>query len=90
MGKSSATKKALEAEKKALDALKASGAGEAKPYTGTWVLDAKKTDSSISLQGIRSFELVEGIWFMYHDDGLITAVPISNWDFVQIEQTGDE
>jgi hypothetical protein len=84
MGKS-ATKKALDAEKAA-----ASGAKEAKPYTGTWELVAQKTDGQVSLQGIRSFELVEGIWFLAHDDGLITAVPISNWDFVQIEQTGDE
>ena len=75
------------ATKKALDAEKASGAKEApKPYSGTWELTANKPDSSISLEGIRSFELVDGIWFMYHDDGLITAVPIAKWDFIQLEQ----
>ena len=71
---------------KALDAEKASGAEGPQPYRGKWTLDAKKVNSGIRLQDIRSFELVEGIWFMYHDDGLVTAVPISNWDYVQLEK----
>ena len=74
------------ATKKALDAEKASGAEGPQPYRGKWTLSARKETSSIDLGEIRSFELVEGTWFMYHDDGLVTAVPISNWDYVQLEK----
>ncbi len=57
------------------------------PYTGTWTLTARKTDAVIDLHDIKSFELVNGIWFISNDEG-VTAIAIANWDYIQL--TKDE
>jgi len=70
-----ATKKALAAEKAAR--------AEPPKYTGTWHLVATRESHTVESEGIRSFELVDGVWFTSNDSG-VSAIAIANWDAVSI------
>jgi hypothetical protein len=71
----SATKKALEAE--------ASGAGGPQPYTGTWHVVATTRDGTVGFDDIRTFEMIDGVWYLSREDRVI-AVPIANYEAVEI------
>lgn len=70
------------------------GAAKAAPegppaYTGTWTLRARKGDLEIEAHDITGFEFVDGVWFIYDEDGA-TAISISRWDTVSLIKDHNE
>lgn len=45
---------------------------------------AQKDGRTLELEDIVGFELVGDVWFMYHIDNIVTAVPLNNWDVVDV------
>jgi len=52
-------------------------------YNGTWTLRAASGTDDMILHDIRSFEYVDGHWFV-SAEGTVTAVCIANWDHVTL------